>query len=326
ISNWGDDTWTAESWHAERWMYTYSFPSALTLAVARGGKMVQHDGYTESRPTSDGRVSVNKRGGHVKVQQPQPMSDISEWVQLEPNLGVVEALVRGGATVGIVELKAAKANPDTRFYKTIKDYAISHGDPSLVTASATASSPQHTRPVAVPRPQLRPVSHTSTTVQPPSPPPFDILTLSSLLAEQTVKCSHLSERALAAESMLAATTLESSQLRSRVSQLESQLASTLSVNTSLESRILSLSETVAHLRTENTLLLSRVAAATRPPTKLQRMMYAVVDFVPRGEEEDEMALNVGDAVFVNLGYEDGWGSVSFEAPSFGSNSVLHITS
>ncbi|KAJ3331384.1 hypothetical protein HDU93_009779, partial [Gonapodya sp. JEL0774] len=112
---------TREDWNTKRWMWTYTFPSALYLAFARG-KVRKFDGFEMDVPNSEGKLGINKLGGHVQIVSPTVPEDVRVWCELRPSLQVVKVLLAYGAEVTEAILKFAEVVPDPRFMRLISDH------------------------------------------------------------------------------------------------------------------------------------------------------------------------------------------------------------
>ncbi|KAJ3344287.1 phosphatidylinositol-binding protein scs2 [Gonapodya sp. JEL0774] len=164
--------------------------------------------------------------------------------------------------------------------------------------------------------------------------------------EHLEKIASLTLRAASAEAKLAIAEAESASLRLQITEitqttsrasndhnrLRSENTALLADNTALLTETAALRSEIAELRSENAMLRDRVAEAEaasricahnaaqravqlRPPVKVETIMYAVGDFEPG--DADELRLHVGDRIFVNLAFADGWGS--------GFNTTTHST-
>ncbi|KAJ3335654.1 hypothetical protein HDU93_004782, partial [Gonapodya sp. JEL0774] len=360
---WRDSTWwdrdlTIEEWDT-RWLLAYSFPSAICLAVGRGGTLTRlSDGQKAEAPDGKGRVAGNKPGGIVHIENPKSLDDVRVLMELKPSIAVVQALLSQGAPVTDVELKAAKANPDTTFFELLLRHATK--SPDVNTSQAPASpqqsqASQHTQFLppskssivsqssqashvsqGLHNPLARSQSVASSKVTTPQSP--DVTSLASLLRDSTERIERLTARAVAAEARVAEleksaeesktqtnTAVEqNSQMQDRVKELEKDNSSLRLENTKLRSssltlisektaiqfRLTALEKENTSLRDENSSLRTRItqmgAGKSSEPTPVEAVMYAIADFEPR--DADELRLRVGERVFVNLAFADGWGS------------------
>ncbi|KXS10698.1 hypothetical protein M427DRAFT_158873 [Gonapodya prolifera JEL478] len=131
--------------------------------------------------------------------------------------------------------------------------------------------------------------HRVTSERQPLAPP----TAESSSSSSSSQVAQLSARATAAENRAAHAETRAGMAESKVKKLER--------------RIQELESQLSALQAENAALQSAGGAAqARPPESVQQLLYAVGDYEP--QDSDEMRLTVGDGVFVNLAFGDGWGS------------------
>ncbi|KAJ3335333.1 hypothetical protein HDU93_005786, partial [Gonapodya sp. JEL0774] len=115
VADWGS-SWNADRWNRTRWYWTFSFPSALTLAMARGGKWTWWDGRTEDSPYPNNKLSINHKGGHIQLKDPAVLQDARiRFFTVRPSLPIVKLLLSHGAAVAQREFDAARKQPDGRF-------------------------------------------------------------------------------------------------------------------------------------------------------------------------------------------------------------------
>ncbi|KXS11051.1 hypothetical protein M427DRAFT_148168 [Gonapodya prolifera JEL478] len=307
---------TANEWQHKRWLSTFRFSSPLCLAIGRGGNQTRWDGDTSVRPDSDGNLWINLRGGAVRLTHPTSWEARSVKFTVCPDIELVRLLLAHGACVTDVELNAARQNPNPNLLPTLELHS-------------------HQRSTIPPVPPPKPCS------------PLELANAAlvaqvrNLTARVTAAESRVSleeDKARIAESKLAvaekttaslqalntALDQEITTLRTRTTTLEEDNASLrMDVpslrreTTSLRQEIVSLRNENAFLRTHNaTLLAENISLRSlsappphpRPPTSVRRMMFAIGDYEP--QDDDEIGFVVGDALFVNLQYADGWGHVS----------------
>ncbi|KAJ3341470.1 hypothetical protein HDU93_004871 [Gonapodya sp. JEL0774] len=167
--------WTADRWSRRRWLRTILFSSALTLAVARGGKETWCSGDTGDLPNSDNQLGISLKGGDMQIWDPNKRKDtcISPFT-LHPSLPIVKLLLSHGAVVTERELDAAYKQPDGRFLQMLQNHQFypptpvpSHTQPSSPPIIAPSSSPQS-------EPSSPPITAPSYPQPQPSPPAIHI--------------------------------------------------------------------------------------------------------------------------------------------------------
>ncbi|KAJ3336400.1 hypothetical protein HDU93_002900 [Gonapodya sp. JEL0774] len=107
-------------WEVARWECEYFFPSALTLALGKGGKGVTAaTGKVVTIPNSKNILAINLPGGHVDIFRPRLVDDVRVQLQIVPSIEIVRLLLDAGATVTEKELDAAKSNSDPKFLELL---------------------------------------------------------------------------------------------------------------------------------------------------------------------------------------------------------------
>ncbi|KAJ3336116.1 hypothetical protein HDU93_003623 [Gonapodya sp. JEL0774] len=148
-------SWDADTWNRLRWLGTLFFPSALTLAVARGGKMIAWTGGTVDAPDSANQLAINHKGGNVQLKDPKERVDafITPFT-LRPSLPIVRLLLYHGAAVTRTELDAARKWPDASFLRALQQRQVEpHTDSAPIphpvpSPVSTSPSPSQTLPPA----------------------------------------------------------------------------------------------------------------------------------------------------------------------------------
>ncbi|KXS09650.1 hypothetical protein M427DRAFT_49284 [Gonapodya prolifera JEL478] len=85
----GKSRWFLNDWEKERWAKKCAFPSALHLATAIDGTVVERDGKPRNCYDS---VKVNMKGGYVRLDNP----DASKSFTLKGNLDIIKLLLSRG--------------------------------------------------------------------------------------------------------------------------------------------------------------------------------------------------------------------------------------
>ncbi|KXS12705.1 hypothetical protein M427DRAFT_391006 [Gonapodya prolifera JEL478] len=115
-----------ETWAMQRWATTYAFPNALLLAIGKGGTWTEHGTNRRSGEAIVGRengemaLSINLKGGHVKLTYGKSADDFRTWFAYTPKVEIVELLLRFGAKITQAKLNAAGKNPDPAFREALE--------------------------------------------------------------------------------------------------------------------------------------------------------------------------------------------------------------
>ncbi|KXS09108.1 hypothetical protein M427DRAFT_251265 [Gonapodya prolifera JEL478] len=338
FGNVGPETtaWSSDSWEKERWSGTVSFPSPLCLAVGRGGKVQWWNGDIVVSPDNSGKVPTNPRGGRVALNSPTKMDDIRIMLKLSPRPEIVQLLLSHGASVTATELSAVKTFPDLRILRIVEGHVSKNGLKSPPSAAFAQRVPRPLQPVNSSS-SLSATTVNSSRTSSDNPIPYmkrvDSLVgfISSVRTDQTSTSGADSPGALLGSSFLqdSRLLLNGPDPQQRISALEKDLLISQRDNANFTNQISQLKQEqsalmcrITELEGLNTHLISRNSdleeenAALRiwngqqskPPVALKQMLFVVADFDPRNA--DELQLRVGNEVFVNLAFADGWASVS----------------
>ncbi|KAJ3301068.1 hypothetical protein HDU93_006929, partial [Gonapodya sp. JEL0774] len=112
--------WTADKWNKRRWYLKISFPNPLALAIGGGGMAMAYDENASSRPFPSGKLEINKKGGHVQLNNPKKDGDVYNYATLSPDLEIVSLLLKHGAIVTKAALETAMKHPDTIFFNALE--------------------------------------------------------------------------------------------------------------------------------------------------------------------------------------------------------------
>ncbi|KAJ3343757.1 hypothetical protein HDU93_006669 [Gonapodya sp. JEL0774] len=122
----GLDPWTADSWNRSRWAINWLYPSSLSFAVGRLGRVTNSDGKTVSNWQSDAenalRLRVNKRGSCPKIVNPSLNADRLVEITFTPKIEIVSLLLRYGGKVSDELLDAARTLKDRKFYELLLNH------------------------------------------------------------------------------------------------------------------------------------------------------------------------------------------------------------
>ncbi|KAJ3335427.1 hypothetical protein HDU93_005522, partial [Gonapodya sp. JEL0774] len=315
-------SWAADDWDRERWLRTCLFLCALTLAVARGGEWTWWHGYTEDAPNPDNQLVISLKGGNVLLIDPKEAKDaFVEPFTLRPSLPIVCLLLSHGAVVTQRELDAARELPDTQFLQALQD--PQSNPPTPVSSRPQPSSPPTTAPSSSSQP-------TEVLLTLLTDKDRENRELRAELDQVKRRNEELSVRTAKAESNAEELQRRNLVIEARNTTLEAGIQDLQTENHTLSAENRTLSTENRTLSTENRTLSTKNAALERevgtlrtqlaplppsppprepqPPITVQRLMYAIADF--EAQDTDELNITVGDAVFVNLEFADGWGSVS----------------
>ncbi|KAJ3341218.1 hypothetical protein HDU93_005409 [Gonapodya sp. JEL0774] len=127
-SNWFE-SWTPKDWLDRRWRFKCSFPSALSLAVGRGGTGKYFEGYLLADiPEPNGALFVNLKGGEVMLESPATMEEAYVQLTVQPKLEIVNLLLKHGAEVTPAALAAAKKQSDPKYLEAMERHVSERGD------------------------------------------------------------------------------------------------------------------------------------------------------------------------------------------------------
>ncbi|KAJ3341665.1 hypothetical protein HDU93_004299 [Gonapodya sp. JEL0774] len=334
ISNWVPPR-NEDDWNVKRWYYTFSFPCALTLAIARGGTWTWSTGKTFDAPDSNGDLAVNKQGGHVHVVNPRRWQDNHIEFLLRPLLPIVSVLLQHGAHISDAVLDAARKQPDPSFLEAIEQHQMTVKSRSLNTERPLHMIAELPTPPLLAEPPIQlplpPTPNETAAGAASASATQSTETLLALLAAQVRKNDDLSIQidALKArnedlsvrsavseirtaefERRVADLTTDNAHLKSSIRQLEAQAATHIARIAALELEISTLRSTSRPTQSHRDVSPSaEPSRAPLPPYTIDKVMYAVADFQAR--DTDEMSVAVGDAIHVSLGFADGWGLVGW---------------
>ncbi|KAJ3340921.1 hypothetical protein HDU93_006006 [Gonapodya sp. JEL0774] len=296
-------SWSLDKWKRGRWVATYTFPSPLTLAMARGGTRKGYEGVVSDAPKSDNKLPINFKGGEVKLNDANTAEDtrISSFL-MKPSLPIVQVLLKHGAVVSTQELSAASKHADSRFSQTLLQHKNG------------------------PSPSVQPqTSGLAPLVSSPSSQSVD--TFLSLLSDKDRKVDELLAQMDRMRAQIEELSVRTAVSESKAGDLEKRNGELVAQNTALKSAnqdlqvktrslslaisskssiITTLEKELAAARSQPTSLPEAPTRQPQPPYTINKLMYANVDFEAR--DADELDIATGDGVFVNLGFADGWGS------------------
>ncbi|KXS09700.1 hypothetical protein M427DRAFT_63599 [Gonapodya prolifera JEL478] len=112
-----ENVWAFSNWE-DYHCVTFSYPTALGLAIGKGGKTRWNSGGHRpdwGNEMDRGSVRVNKKGARVHVDTPKSEPDTCAILTFTPSLEIVSLLLRHGARVTDVALRAAGQLDDSRF-------------------------------------------------------------------------------------------------------------------------------------------------------------------------------------------------------------------
>ncbi|KXS13752.1 hypothetical protein M427DRAFT_71138 [Gonapodya prolifera JEL478] len=141
IADCGTRVWTAHEWTRERWHYTVSFHSALSLALAHGGKWTRCDRATGPCPDEAGYVAVNRRGGSVVLTHPQTQDCVRSVFTLKPNPEIINLLLAHGATLSDADITAARRSGNVEILTILESHLSSTTIPPLAAAALDLTHP-----------------------------------------------------------------------------------------------------------------------------------------------------------------------------------------
>ncbi|KAJ3337772.1 hypothetical protein HDU93_000500 [Gonapodya sp. JEL0774] len=151
IASWFS-SWDSDAWSRRRWRQRYLFPSALTLAVVRGGKTTWYGAFTVDSPNYDNKLPISLKGGDVQIRDPKEQNDTCiDPFTLFLSLPILKLLLSHGAVVTQRELDSARKQPDGRFLQMLQ--AHQSYPPTPVPARTQPSSPPTTAPSTSPQPE-----------------------------------------------------------------------------------------------------------------------------------------------------------------------------
>ncbi|KXS15763.1 hypothetical protein M427DRAFT_32178 [Gonapodya prolifera JEL478] len=313
-----ETTWTQEEWASRRWYSTYSFPSPLCLALGQGGKSVlEWEGVYEPRPDAQGRISINRMGGHVLIDNPRSDVDVRVWHRLNPRIEIVRLLLASGARVGDAEVEAARACPDPAFRRLVEGSFAESRRSRASTSSLMGMD----------------ISRNLQTSQ--YAPHSSVVDATKVITDQAKMIERLTARALTAERAVTAAEFKLTEHETSLAEERARNAELAATNSTFTTKVLDLDRETTSLKTEISRIQQQLAStteenialkretatlraqitkrATRATRIVNKVMFALADFHPR--EQDEIGLAAGDAVFVALAFADGWAS--------GLNAVTH---
>ncbi|KAJ3338678.1 hypothetical protein HDU93_009162 [Gonapodya sp. JEL0774] len=315
-SNWmgllNADSWTDLS---KRWVGSYLFPSPLTLAVARGGKWMNWDGSTSNpAPDSDNKLAINLKGGSVQLRQPRVYQDacISPFA-LQPSLPILQVLLSHGAAVTQRELDAACKWPDQLFLQALQHHQF-HPPTSVPAHSQhSPSAPASPSPTS---------QSTETFLALLTNKDREIIALRAELDQVKGRNEELSVRTAVAESKVEEVMQRNVEHQARITNLEAANQDLQTQNYALSTKNDTLSAEIRTLSTKNAALereIGNLAQLTslppepptrepQPPRTVKKLMHAIAEYF--AQDTDELDVAVGDEIYVNLEFADGWGFVS----------------
>ncbi|KAJ3340249.1 hypothetical protein HDU93_007211 [Gonapodya sp. JEL0774] len=296
--------WTPAIWE-RRWREIMSFPSLLTMAVARAGNavdMVQKS--ISSIPRPGGKVSINFRGSHVSLTGLQQPDDVRLLHQMRPSLEMVQLVLEFGAKVTPRELDAARNYPGRKIFKLLDAHFKKALLPPQLPSPPVTVSPSHTADVqnveqSAPR-------FTAEEMEVLAAAEARIVELEERRRQLEARCLELEAAHASRIDRLDRASAEHQQLLNDKAALlaEIQLRSQfVSDNNALRVEAEALREQNRALRDRHARAMTTVHSEA--PTKVRTKMVAVANFEPTAP--DEMRLIVGDSVFVSLAFVDGWG-------------------
>ncbi|KXS16182.1 hypothetical protein M427DRAFT_302323 [Gonapodya prolifera JEL478] len=133
----GGNAWSTHEWETRRWPVRYEYSCALALALGRGadvtdklnslGKSVAR--FISREPSLQdladrGCVRINHEGPTVVLDNPKSSNDTSKLVRIVPNIGIVRALLDGGAQVTDEILRLSTQIPDRRFVEAFEQHLV----------------------------------------------------------------------------------------------------------------------------------------------------------------------------------------------------------
>ncbi|KAJ3312078.1 hypothetical protein HDU93_005069, partial [Gonapodya sp. JEL0774] len=220
-------------------------------------------------------------------------------IVLRPNLDIVEQLLRHNAVVTESELEHARRMQDIRYLETFQKHLA-----KLNNGQQLPSLPRLGSAVASSTPTSRPPSPLQAAMEVAGLPHIDELSLRLALFESKVT---------SLERQLAEVTSQNSALKATQEALRAQNEAHLSKIGTLEAEMAALrnvpSAGVEHARgTAHMEHLSRTPTLQNPHHTriINALMCVVSEFHARAA--DEITLSVGDEVFLETAFEDGWGT------------------
>ncbi|KAJ3337021.1 hypothetical protein HDU93_001740 [Gonapodya sp. JEL0774] len=290
--------WTFAKWNTYRWLLTITFSSPLLLAIGRGGRMVASIPDPESEDSEDRfdvtmethhKLQINLKGGDVRLENPTDARGACVDFAMRRSLDIVKLLLEHGAVVSDSIVATARKVQDTQYAECLEQYLINQRNPV---------------PVMPHNPFINGMDSY-----------FALLATKDQKNDQlTTRIEELSVRCALAESKVEG-------LAERVGDLLSENSSLKSSNQTLNTEnqaLLSKSATdimkISFLERENALLRSQLSSLSPPaprptplsPYNIKKIMFAIADHDVR--DNDELRIAVGDEVYVNMGYSDGWAS------------------
>ncbi|KAJ3335332.1 hypothetical protein HDU93_005785 [Gonapodya sp. JEL0774] len=92
--------WTLHDWNHLRWLHTITFPSPIDLALGFSGRCRSPwKIYAGSVPEYDNKLTVNRRGGHIVLKNPNRWDDVRVWLSFRVSPATILHLLRHGAAI-----------------------------------------------------------------------------------------------------------------------------------------------------------------------------------------------------------------------------------
>ncbi|KAJ3337089.1 hypothetical protein HDU93_001662 [Gonapodya sp. JEL0774] len=275
--------WSGGNWSG-RWQAIRTFRSALALAL------------------TNGTLLMNKKGGHVRIDTPLADSDAFVRVTHQPRLDVVAVLLRYAPGAIDADLFSnAKALGDNRFAALIEKRLEQEYETAVTTVATSRGNAEDFKSQ---------VEALATQVE----------QLTTRFLADTDRLQQRVKDLEGRNAELVRRVESTSQQTARIDQATVQLSSKLDqtsahLSTKIEQATSQFGQSATQTSTRLARLEQQVAAlqahqpsshAHTPPIDVKRLMHVVANFVPY--DTDEIALSVGQMVFCNLEYHDGWGS------------------
>ncbi|KAJ3338764.1 hypothetical protein HDU93_009077 [Gonapodya sp. JEL0774] len=292
--------WSPDRWNDTRWVRTYRAESALHLAVGRAIRVLDYDGTASAWNTlaEKGKLRVNKMGGEVRLVNPESWEQAYRELDMLPRLKVIALLLRHGAKVTIDVWEAARRTENQGVMDLLEPYAIELGLENFSSPNSTLWKKASTRHASGSN-----ISVSRTSVDSTNPPGSTTDTLvngdvalSRLLVDQMRQTEELRRELRTMQSVMAEREAHFSALELRAAELEER-------NAELE-RELAFAKTEVENLTDRLTALGESFEGSGRRRDIKKMMYVTTPYVPR--ERDELALELGQTVFVNWDYDDGW--------------------
>ncbi|KAJ3334426.1 hypothetical protein HDU93_007975 [Gonapodya sp. JEL0774] len=340
ISRYGS-SWSSNAWNESPWYLTFSWPSALALALTREGKAVSYkmkEFPTDTQNGSQmdigaGKVWTNKPGGVVHLDTPSDFKN--PWVEVTyaPRLDVVAVLLQhgGAGSINADLLYAAKTLGDKRFADLIEKRLEADYSTAVAVVTVRGGGGEDFK-AQVDVLSIQVEQLTARFLADTDRLQHKVMDLEGVNRELRAKLQVAERQTAALSTRLEETT---SRLSSRLDQTTTQLTQTATqltqTATQLNLTTTRLDQTTADLSHSSTQTSARVThlehqlashlehhrsthatggdaqpAPPPPPVDVKRLMHVVANFVP--SDPDEMQLAVGNMVFCNYRCADGWGS------------------